>query len=170
MLAFLLADLVDRHRRLRQTEQDAAETDPLTGLANRRRLDGCLAVLQPGDTLVMLDLDHFKQLNDTHGHEVGDAVLADFGAVLQGALRNGDTAVRYGGEEFLLLLPATSLDGARLVTDRLRSAWSAARPDSTFPTGIALHQGSDRPQHTLRRADQALYEAKRRGRNQTVTA
>jgi diguanylate cyclase (GGDEF)-like protein len=141
----------------------AASTDPLTGFLNRRELPSLLELLQPGDAVVLLDLDHFKRINDELGHHAGDLVLADFGKTVHGALRSEDIAVRYGGDEVLLVLPRAGSAGADAILARLRASWNdAARP--TFSAGVAVHHPhSSAP--TARRADLALYEAKNRGRD-----
>jgi diguanylate cyclase (GGDEF)-like protein len=141
----------------------AASTDPLTGFLNRRELPRLLELLQPEDAVVLLDLDHFKRINDDLGHHAGDLVLADFGKTVRGALRSEDTALRYGGDEVLLVLARAGSAGADAILARLRESWNdAARP--TFSAGVAVHQPQS-PTPTARRADQALYEAKRRGRD-----
>jgi diguanylate cyclase (GGDEF)-like protein len=141
----------------------AASTDPLTGFLNRRELPRLLDLLQPGDAVILLDLDHFKEVNDEQGHHAGDLVLADFGKTVRGVLRSEDIAVRYGGDEVLLVLPGASDAGADALLARLRTAWNdAVRP--TFSAGVAVHD-PDSPLATSRRADQALYEAKHRGRD-----
>ncbi|MEW6704587.1 MAG: diguanylate cyclase [Pseudomonadota bacterium] len=161
-----------RHGRLRDEANQLSEVtlrDELTGLGNRRQGQALLASLQPGDGLVMIDLDHFKQLNDGKGHAVGDAVLREFGHFVARNLRQGDQAVRWGGEEFLLVLPAV---GARLqaVCERMREAWNARAPATTFSAGACLH-GAGRPaEQTLRAADAALYAAKGLGRDRVCIA
>jgi diguanylate cyclase (GGDEF)-like protein len=129
----------------------------------------------------MIDIDHFKRLNDTHGHPAGDIVLRDFAAILTGDLRQIDLAARYGGEEFILLLPETSQDGATLVAQRLRHAVDDAKfciasgevgtvPEHlTISVGIAIFpDDAIRKSDLLEAADSALYEAKARGRNSVV--
>ncbi len=140
----------------------AASTDHLTGLYTRRELDRALARTMAGDALVMLDIDAFKQVNDEEGHEAGDKVLADFGSTVMAGMRSGDVAIRYGGDEVLLLLARAGRSGASTFLERLRAEWS--RPDRpTFSAGAALHEASSYPIDTLHRADQALYTAKRSG-------
>jgi diguanylate cyclase (GGDEF)-like protein len=141
----------------------AASTDPLTGFLNRRELPRLLELLEAGDAIVLLDLDHFKQVNDERGHHVGDLVLSDFGKTVREALRSGDVAVRYGGDEVLLMLPRAGDGAVDAVLTRLRERWSDPnRP--TFSAGVAIHDPHS-PMPTARRADQALYEAKNRGRD-----
>jgi diguanylate cyclase (GGDEF)-like protein len=141
-----------------------AEIDPLTGLGNRRRLDAALARLQPGDAVLVLDLDHFKAVNDTLGHDAGDQVLRGFGAHLSQRTRAGELAIRTGGEEFVVIAAAGG--GTRAVSvllGRLAVEWWHQSPLTTFSAGAAIHPGGD-PATTMKRADEALYEAKRRGR------
>jgi len=146
---------------------ESASTDSLTGLPNRRMLERALGRLSADDTVIMLDLDHFKQVNDTFGHAAGDAVLRVFGRVLAGTVRSRDTVGRYGGEEFLIVLP--SVEGADAFLGRLRAEWLAKRPfPVTFSAGIAASAGD--PDETVRLADQALYEAKKAGRDQWIWA
>ena len=165
-----------------------AFTDFLTGLKTRgyfeQQLDLELARAGRRDTalaLLMIDIDHFKRLNDTHGHPAGDAVLRDFAAILTGDLRQIDLAARYGGEEFILLLPETTQEGAMLVAQRLRHAVDEAKfrisssemgpiPEHlTISVGISIFpDDAMRKSELLEAADAALYEAKSRGRNTVV--
>jgi diguanylate cyclase (GGDEF)-like protein len=156
--ARLVLQLSWQNKRLAQS----ASTDLLTGLPNRRMLDRALGRLSADDTVIMLDLDHFKQVNDTFGHAAGDVVLRAFGRVLGGTVRAGDTVGRYGGEEFLVILP--SAEGADAFLGRLREEWLAKRPfPVTFSAGIAASAGD--PDETVNLADQALYQAKKAGRD-----
>ncbi len=148
-----------------------ARTDALTGLANRRAFLDALDRLRPGGAVVFLDLDHFKRLNDTQGHQAGDEVLISFAKALRASVRDGDCAARYGGEEFALVLPsAASVDmgeAAEVVVQRLRAKWDGP---VTVSVGIAVHRLGDAPSTTLARADAAVYEAKANGRNTLVVA
>lgn len=165
LLAELLARSTARQSELADALRAAAHTDVLTGVSNRRGLQLQLSLVDPGDAIVLCDLDNFKRLNDTFGHDAGDRVLADFGALLRTCLRENDYCARFGGEEFVLALPATSEAGALLVLERLRGHWSVLQPTVTFSAGIAICR-SDRPHgDTLAAADHALYEAKAEGRN-----
>jgi len=118
----------------------------------------------------MVDLDHFKAINDTRGHDVGDAVLQGFGQILQQETRQEDLAARYGGEEFTILLPHTDREGARRLAARIQRELAARefpgldRP-VTASFGIAQLEAGDDAAALLKRADQALYLAKARGRN-----
>ncbi|MEQ8349704.1 MAG: diguanylate cyclase [Sneathiellaceae bacterium] len=156
-----------------------ADFDDLTGLHNRRRfLEGLAIELERarryGRTLsfVAFDLDHFKSINDRHGHDVGDAVLQAVGKVLRKRLRNVDLSGRLGGEEFGILLPETGLDGARCVAEKLRADIAATQVgdprspvSATASFGIACLRAGDDSDSLRKRADEALYEAKDGGRN-----
>ncbi|HEX2904973.1 MAG TPA: GGDEF domain-containing protein [Jatrophihabitans sp.] len=165
LLAELLAALIDRHHALADELRQLAHVDTLTNLANRRDLDLRLAEAGPGDAVVLIDLDHFKQLNDTFGHAAGDEVLTEFGLVIRATLRAGDYAARYGGEEFALVLPATSESDATVTLARLRQRWAVLRPEITFSAGVAALRPELGAATALQAADLALYEAKRSGRN-----
>jgi len=146
---------------------ESASTDSLTGLPNRRMLERALGRLSADDTVIMLDLDHFKQVNDTFGHAAGDAVLRVFGHVLGATVRGRDTVGRFGGEEFVVVLP--SMQGADAFLDRLRAEWLTKRPfPVTFSAGIAASTGD--PDETVHLADEALYQAKKAGRDQWIWA
>ena len=144
---------------------DAAVTDDLTGLGNRRFVNTLVDTLEAGDVLLLLDLDHFKEINDTRGHQVGDGVLAELGAYLSASTRgNGDAAARYGGEEFLVVLrkPVTAPEA---VADRLLQGWRDRNPLATFSLGGSHHVAGRSPWDTLKAADNALYDAKANGRD-----
>jgi diguanylate cyclase (GGDEF)-like protein len=158
-----------------------AITDPLTGAYNRRHLDTQLAALPaplPGqgavNMLMALDIDHFKQVNDTHGHAVGDEVLRGLVATLHLRLRPSDRLFRIGGEEFVLLLPRiTPADAMRLAEDlRQRVAQAPLSPDGaiTVSIGVAAQRPGLDTVAWMRVTDEALYEAKRSGRNRVVMA
>lgn len=169
-------------RRQRVELHSLARTDVLTGLSNRREFMARLAEeghrqARGGEplSLVMIDIDHFKQINVTQGHPAGDHVLAQLGGLLRTSVRRGiDVAARLGGEEFALLLPDTDLDGARRVAgkvaERLASldiAWEGQRLHVTLSMGVAQVVDGEGDQ-ALRRADDHLYTAKRNGRDQIV--
>ncbi|HKS12000.1 MAG TPA: GGDEF domain-containing protein, partial [Pseudomonas sp.] len=170
--------------RAHRTLKDLAMTDSLTGLGNRRRLDGILeqeirrARRQDYPVaLVMMDLDYFKLYNDTYGHPAGDRCLRRVGELLAGALkRPGDLAVRYGGEEFTLFLPATDGDGAAAIVDEVlqalrRASIEHAKSPSgvvSASAGVAVVRPALRdvtPESLMASADGALYRAKREGRD-----
>jgi diguanylate cyclase (GGDEF)-like protein len=159
-------------------EQDAA-TDPLTGLPNRRALDLVLArqLEVSGDpgmplSVLLLDIDHFKRINDTHGHGIGDDVLRAFTRRVRGLLRENDLCARLGGEEFVVVLPDSTLQTALEMAERLRNG-VAETPLLTAPLvpvtvsiGAAQYSRGQSATELLEAADQAVYAAKRRGRNQ----
>jgi diguanylate cyclase (GGDEF)-like protein len=146
-----------------------AETDPLTGLANRRTFQQVLTRLAATDAVVLVDLDHFKHVNDSYGHAVGDQVLVSFAAcLLTAAPRQGNCVARYGGEEFALILAGAGSDGAVVVLERLQRQWAATDPLATFSAGIAVHQTGQPPTMTIGQADNALYQAKAAGRARWV--
>ncbi|HEX4936690.1 MAG TPA: GGDEF domain-containing protein, partial [Gemmatimonadaceae bacterium] len=159
-----------------------ATTDALTRLLNRRAFHERLTeevqrAHRYGSvvTLLLIDVDHFKQVNDTHGHLVGDAVLAQVATVMQSSLRTVDVAARYGGEEFVAILPETPLDGAIVIAERLRErvarhefAGAHAVPlRLTISIGAAVYPAADvhSTDDLIARADAALYRAKAEGRN-----
>lgn len=169
--------------RLQDELREAASTDPLTGLANRRRVEAQARpwLDDPEAPLcaLMIDVDHFKRINDHFGHDAGDEALIWLGSHLRVEARRTDLVGRLGGEEFVMLLPGTLLDDARVLAERLR-ATVAATPmvfanAGTCPLTISIGVASRVPGDTdvrdlLRRADDAMYEAKRGGRNRVVVA
>jgi diguanylate cyclase (GGDEF)-like protein len=143
--------------------------DELTGLGNRRASNRALAGLRPGDAVAMLDRDGFKDLNDTLGHAAGDDVLRRFAAVLSASLRDEDVAVRFGGDEFLMVLRGAG-EQAQAIVERLTSRWLEEASAVTFSAGVAV-AGEDEPSlSVLGRADEALYVAKRTGRDRVSSA
>ena len=159
-----------------------ALTDGLTGLPNRRAIEDALKRMaayadRAGSPLglVLLDLDHFKQINDIYGHEKGDEVLAAVGAVLTTIARASDFGGRFGGEEFIVLLPATDRDGAAEIAERIRVAVSklevagVSRPITASFGAASIPEDATEPTLLLRGADRALYLAKSRGRNRVET-
>ncbi len=177
-------------KQLQRTLDDArreALTDGLTGLANRRHFDEMLQALAgqamnsgAGLSLLMIDIDHFKRINDNWGHPVGDQVIQLVAATLLGNLRTTDFAARYGGEEFAVLLPDASSEGAALVGNRLREAFARKRvvlretrePIGvvTVSVGVAAYLPGEKLADWVRRADAAMYAAKQAGRNRVVQA
>ncbi|MBX3637114.1 MAG: diguanylate cyclase, partial [Rubrivivax sp.] len=173
-----LGEAALRQARLREQ----ALTDPLTGLGNRRALDErfdeeaahAAANGQPL-TLVLVDLDHFKRINDTHGHAAGDAVLRDFGQLLRQGLRASDAVFRLGGEEFALLLPGADAAQAARRVQAVRQTLAGAVPARlahavTFSAGIAQRAPGGLLQALMAAADRALYAAKAGGRDRSVVA
>ena len=157
-----------------------ARHDPLTGLLNRRGFDERLAAALASAerrrapvSLVVVDADHFKRVNDTHGHDAGDATLVHIADVLRQRVRESDVVARLGGEEFVLLLPDTGVDGARLVADDLVARMGRTAVPTvgrvTVSCGVAgVRVGEDDGSDALRQADEALYRAKAGGRNRVV--
>jgi two-component system cell cycle response regulator len=190
----LLARARSQIRKRRYTERlrdnvqmsiEMAITDALTGLFNRRYMESHLATLieqamsrgKPLTALV-LDIDFFKSVNDTHGHDAGDDVLREFALRIKRSIRGIDLACRYGGEEFVVIMPETDMAVAAMVAERLRRR-IAADPFAiqqgartipvTISIGVAAMRGKDdNAASILKRADQALYQAKRNGRNRVV--
>ncbi|TWI65381.1 PAS domain S-box-containing protein/diguanylate cyclase (GGDEF)-like protein [Pseudoduganella lurida] len=180
--SLVLRDITDR-REASETWRQAIFSDHLTGVANRRaffyavemELGRAQRFPRPV-ALVMLDLDHFKRINDTHGHAAGDAVLGAFAQALRGVFRAVDVVARLGGEEFAVLLPSTDVIQASAVVERLRAAielqgvpWEGTEIRFTFSAGVASWDaqvaGVDA---LLHRADRAMYAAKAAGRNRIV--
>lgn len=180
-----IKSLQDELKKSNELLKELSNTDPLTHLYNRRYLTKALdrellRAERTGDclSLVILDIDHFKVINDTYGHQNGDKVLSIIAEVTQAHLRCYDIAARYGGEEFVLVLPSTSLAGGVEVARRLRNevqAISFAPPMAsltiTISLGVALFPSPsvDDMESLIRQADEALYRAKQNGRNRVET-
>jgi len=161
-----------------------ASTDKLTGLLNRHAFGILIEKLLAGNrraprpiSFLLGDIDHFKDINDRHGHRIGDQVLSSIAKLLGATLREADFAIRWGGEEFLLVLPGCPLDEALVVAEKLRHAIAAAQPTPTEPTirvtmslGVSELGAEETADHAISRADDALYVAKRAGRNQVSAA
>ena len=182
LLSTAAAALESAH--LHSTARELADLDGLTQLPNRRRFEidvdaeweRCRRYGRPL-SLVMMDLDHFKRLNDEHGHLLGDEVLRAVARAVESVLRSTDTAYRYGGEELVVILRETGLEEASTAAERLREAvGSVTLPDSprvkvTTSAGVATrHTGMNHYTDLVAEADEALYDAKRRGRDRVVTA
>ncbi|MEE8601727.1 sensor domain-containing diguanylate cyclase [Euzebya tangerina] len=166
---------LDAHTDRAEEAGQLADLDPLTGLENRRpmvrRLTTVTAAIDdtgPGATVLMIDLDHFKALNDTRGHAAGDATLVEIAEILAHAIRPGDAVCRWGGEEFLVLLGRADLDAARHTAERIRAAIS--RTDVTASIGAAQGVPGELVEQWIARADAALYTAKQDGRDRVVLA
>jgi diguanylate cyclase (GGDEF)-like protein len=169
-------------RAFRWTEEQASEAriDSLTGLANRRAIEEVLAAeisrahrFAHQLAIVLLDLDRFKEINDSFGHGAGDVMLRAVSRLLTSLARQGDTVARWGGEEFVVVLPETDLDGARRFAERLRrtiEAHSVGEMRTSASCGVATMLPDDTVEALVGAADQALYQAKSNGRNRTESA
>jgi len=177
---------LDRIRDSLRLAELHSNTDALTGLANRRSLEAFLrsaqiAAMETGDPLsiLMIDIDHFKQFNDSYGHQIGDQVLRLVAKVLQECVRESDLAARYGGEELMAVLPDVTLDICAVVAERIRRRISDARltrratgeeiSSVTVSIGMAQFRMSESAEGLIERCDRALYQAKRSGRNCAVS-
>lgn len=159
--------------RLRSEERltEAATTDALTGLLNRRALGRVLGRLRPGSAVALIDIDHFKGLNDEHGHAVGDQALAAFGELLREGLRLTEHSARFGGEEFAVVFPDKTAHEAVRILGRLREEWARTRPwPVSFSAGVAELAAHEATPDVLHRADRALYRAKEEGRDRVELA
>ena len=162
----------------------ATRIDPMTGLANRRAIMEMIeqefsraSRHQRSASIIMADLDYFKKVNDTHGFNTGDDVLVEVSRVLRGCLRNEDVCSRWGGEEFLVLLPETQLDGALAVANKIRESvamteFKVNRPgiQLTISLGVCEYKPNQNIFEAISRADQALFQAKLGGRNRAIVA
>ncbi len=162
--------------------QSEAQSDPLTGLLNRRGFERTVAELyaESGDglgkaALLMTDIDHFKKVNDTYGHLIGDQVIKAAAQVLKSAIKGRDIVARFGGEEFVVLLPDTPAQGALALAEQIRTAFGRLRirrqgsdeliAQVSISIGVATPLADESVEHAIDRADQALYRAKNEGRN-----
>jgi two-component system cell cycle response regulator len=176
--------LKDANQRLQSELEALSRRDPLTGVLNRRALEEALGqetarAHRHGHALamVMLDIDHFKRVNDTHGHPAGDQVLRSFAKVTSSVLREGDVLFRYGGEEFAVMLPHTGLEGALNAARRILCAVAATPFDVagsvlniTASAGVACLASAGDGAELIAAADAALYAAKNSGRNRAVAS
>lgn len=173
---------------LRQSLSQAEETvlqDPLTGIGNRRRFDVSMerAILDSSESkkplsLIMCDIDHFKRVNDVFGHQVGDEIIKMFARVIENNIRDGDTVIRYGGEEFAIILPSADQDVARTIAERIRKQFESKKVtiretnqkvgQITASFGVAQFRPGDGVEVLVQRADAKLYEAKSAGRNRVA--
>ena len=169
-------ELEEKNQQLRELNkilQVQAITDSLTGLYNHRQVLEKLQLeiaranrYQQDLTIMMLDIDHFKSINDEFGHQVGDVVLVEVAQIIKRNLRNTDIAGRYGGEEFLIILPQTNLNNGLQVAERIRrqvevEGFEDRKEGITVSIGISQHQGEEMVDY-IERSDQLLYRAKRR--------
>ncbi|WP_234583262.1 diguanylate cyclase [Micromonospora sp. MH99] len=154
---------LDRLRTLARLREQAS-SDPLTGLRHTGPFGQRIAAATPGRTaLLAIDVDGFKTVNDTYGHQAGDQVLVGLARALEGALRHGDELYRIGGDEFVAVIEVSRPEEAVRIAERLTEA--ARRTGRTISVGVALPRPGESPDRTLRRADQALYAVKRQGRD-----
>jgi diguanylate cyclase len=172
----LAAQLATAYDEIRQQSNNLmtfteVRTDPLTGVSNRRALDETLESMfammhryEHPFSLVILDIDYFKQLNDEQGHLYGDRMLKSVARLMDDSVRDTDIVSRYGGEEFVIVMPQTILDGATIFAERLRQRIEEQLP-LTVSGGVATASDGDNAQTLLARADAALYSAKAAGRN-----
>jgi diguanylate cyclase len=179
-LTFARCRMEEQAEELDRTRLEA-HTDALSGVANRKAFDDKLTILlgyhrRDGMSfaLVLADLDRFKWINDTFGHQAGDRVISQLGRLLMQAVREGDFVARFGGDEFAILLPQCDAESALRVADRIRSGTARANfgvassehTAITVSVGVALVQHGDTAEALFRRADEALYASKNGGRNQ----
>lgn len=162
----------------------ASKTDSLTGLYNRRyimeRMENEFISYKRNKkkfSLIIADIDFFKRINDTFGHDCGDRVLKVVSKGLQDAVREQDFISRWGGEEFLILLPETEIEGGRILADRIRKIieeqiidYNGVQVPITMTFGVTVNEDYEMIEDTIIRADNALYEGKRRGRNCVILA
>ena len=179
-IGFLTSVMVAEHRKLSQL----ALRDPLTGLYNRRGMDFSLdisiaAAQRSGKFIsaINIDIDHFKKINDTYGHDGGDVVLQKIAGVLSQYVRTGDVCCRLGGEEFVIILPETMKDSAVMIAERIREnieafdiSYNGQTIKLTSSFGVASHCGDISIDYLLKDADKALYAAKADGRNKVCVA
>lgn len=176
MLDERFTDVVNYMRQRFDNLEQEAETDPLTGLANRRTLETVFAEFNATSepfAVLMIDIDHFKVVNDTYGHGIGDKVLCFIAQMMKNVSREKDLCCRFGGEEFIMLLAGTDACHARNVAERLRKKISSTRSPSgeAVTVSIGITDNADHPHDLkilLERADIALYQAKNQGRNRTI--
>lgn len=172
---------VTEQKRLKNELEYAASRDPLTGLWNRRQF---LNLLENARTqkrrydvdysLLVLDADHFKSINDRFGHDKGDAVLISLAKALANRVRETDSVCRWGGEEFVILLPQTNIESAAHLAECLRASIAETQtpelPQVTVSIGVAQHSSDETTESLIKRADAALYKAKALGRDQVVVS
>jgi diguanylate cyclase (GGDEF)-like protein len=171
IVQLLSSEFGGRLEQLRLLEALGEQTlrDALTGVGSRRHADSLVEGLLPGDSLLLIDVDHFKHVNDTVGHLGGDRLLEKLGAHLRAGLRDHDSVARYGGDEFIVRLHAHDGD-SHDIARRLLDSWIATGDVPTFSAGIAAHQTGADPQTTFAEADRALYVSKREGRARIAVA
>ncbi|MDN0115525.1 sensor domain-containing diguanylate cyclase [Yersinia intermedia] len=180
LMLCIIHDITEQ-KRLEQALEDAALRDPLTGLGNRRQFFNLVEHANAqsqryaqGFSLMLVDADHFKQVNDQFGHHKGDEVLILLARTLESRIRESDMIFRWGGEEFAILLPSTNLAGALQVAESIREAVQLVcqpnLPQLTVSIGVAQHQVGEDSDSLFKRMDEALYRAKAAGRNRVLVA
>lgn len=184
MVEYVRVQTRERLQEMRARLDFQARTDELTGLANRRGFKEFVGESEQRGkhgkglfAVIIGDLDDFKEINDIYGHDVGDSVLQEIGSTLKGLVRAEDLVVRWGGEEFLILLQETDLNGARVLADKIRRQIASTdivvqdkRVSVTMSLGVDAQQQNGNLYTTLGSADKAMYEAKHRGKNCVVVA
>jgi diguanylate cyclase (GGDEF)-like protein len=166
-LALLLREIVGRFLEERADVSRRIRTDPLTGLGNRAAADEAVALLGPGDAVVVVDVDHFKRVNDSAGHASGDEILRQLARFLRAQLRASDLLCRLGGDELLLVLRGT--ERAEEATRAILERWGTLEPPVTLSAGLAVCGHGEQGRDVLARADAALYAAKAAGRARLCT-
>jgi len=176
LMLCIIHDITEQ-KRLEQELEYAAHRDALTGLLNRRQFYHLMEHISPSArdfSLLLIDADHFKRINDAFGHQKGDEVLIQLSRTLEQQARSGDFVFRWGGEEFLLLLPLTSEDAAMMLAENIRLTLEAlvvpGLPAFTVSIGVAHHQVEESLDVLFKRVDEALYRAKNDGRNKVLAA
>jgi diguanylate cyclase (GGDEF)-like protein len=173
IFGYIFNDSVHRQRRQLST---LAARDALTGTWNRRALDETLIQTTSSNnrnpliaSLIMLDLDHFKRINDTYGHDVGDTILIKISAIIKESIRLSDRLYRYGGEEFVVIADGANLENAAILAESIRKKIESSclldKENITISLGVASLMEGQNPETWIKLADEALYEAKRTGRN-----
>lgn len=170
---------ITKQKMLQNKLQELSDKDPLTSLFNRRKLYELLAI-ESGRakrhahplSLILFDIDFFKLINDTHGHDIGDAVLVTIARIIAETLRATDMFVRYGGEEFIVVCPETDMAGAAVLADKVRSVIErhsfAEATRVTISAGVSQFESDDSIEDVIKRADTCMYKAKESGRNRVV--
>lgn len=171
----LFLKIVQKMNNTKEHFVNLSETDVLTTIANRRKLDDVLEIkvkeAERGVSLsiILIDIDKFKKINDTYGHDIGDTILQEFASILQNSIRQTDSVGRWGGEEFLLILPTTQNEGAlalaSTIREKIESFHFTLDISVTASLGVATYHAEDTERNLIKRADDALYRAKHLGRN-----
>jgi diguanylate cyclase (GGDEF)-like protein len=181
LFSWLLGIWVRERDQLRETAErvdrlrKAANTDTLTGIANRRVAERALnlfATRQRRYAVMMIDIDHFKAINDQHGHDTGDRILQRIAEILKARMRVQDTVARWGGEEFLVIVESVTRDESASIAGSLRQMIEAGTREilkTTISIGVAYSETGQSVDQILKRADEGLYAAKNSGRNKVVT-